>query len=1001
MSGLFGRPSNSMQQEVYTGMQVTTSLLGGSIPYVAGRTRVKMNLLWYGNWTSTASNSGGHKGGGSGGTKQYTYSAAFIAGLCVGPIQGTFNIWHDRMLLNGTSSANLTYENLALALGSSGQPVWGGFPAGTPTVQQIPYDHIAYVASSAYNFGSSASMPQLTFEVEGVVPGYSDVNSVFDADPSAVIPDYLLDSVHGALGNYPGTTLTIGSPDAPLTGATNSYQAYVMSMNLLTSPYEDTQRQSTDFLTEILDCTNSNVWLSCDTLKVIPYCDSAVSGTVAGTAFSYTPNLTPLYIFGDDDYCPHEGEPPVKLTRKPQSDSFNMLNVEYLDRSNYYNSASVPSSDLNDIAKYGPRLAPSKSWHQVTQATVARTAGQLWLQRQLYERNSYTIRVRRNYALAEGMDFIALNSTDPNLLLSGQLCQITEVETEDDDKGSHLVITAREIPGVTRTTAQYNWAGAQGYFANYAVDPGAVQTPSIFLMPAIPASISQGITVGIAVCGQTSNAAWLGCDVYCSVDGGTTYFFVGTAPEACRYGTLTASLAVGSDPDITNTLSAALANTNLQLSTAVTHAEADSAQTLMLVDSGSNAEVISYGTASLVSAGNYNLTYLRRQLYSSNNVLHSSGVRFVRLDGAIFQIGFDPGQAGQTVNFKFVSFNQYTRYGQQTLAGATAYSYTIPQTAGLQSSTNLAPRGTWISASATAGSYAAVNEQAIQKVGGTSVWTDCLAYTSIGFPTCNATGKPSSLTTHAMIGLSTTPTATINFNNNEFCWYNNAGTWNVEEGGSSVHSGPTALATDVVWVAWDGTNVKYFLNDPTTAAYTSLAPPAAGSLMYGYAPLNETGSGWNSARFNSGTVLAIYDVGQIGVNAATTVAETTSSNITINATVTTINSMSVGPFPVASTVVITVSGNVSGQNTSASVSVSPEFAYAINTAASLPAGHPFWDIYSIPPSTTVQQNLTYEKVFSLAANTTQTYYFVADSVSTFNNVLTSVSMTMKAEAIYR
>ena len=81
---------------------------------------------------------------------------------------------------------------------------------------------MAYVASSAYNLGSSGSMPNLTFEVEGVVPGYSDANSIFDADPSAVLPVYILDPVIGALANYPGTPLILGSSDAPLTGVTNS-----------------------------------------------------------------------------------------------------------------------------------------------------------------------------------------------------------------------------------------------------------------------------------------------------------------------------------------------------------------------------------------------------------------------------------------------------------------------------------------------------------------------------------------------------------------------------------------------------------------------------------------------------------------------------------------------------------------------------------------------------------------------------------------------------------
>lgn len=285
MSGMFGGSSNTQQQEIYAGIQVSSSILGQPLPYVAGRQRVPFNLAWYGNFQVLTSNSGGGKGGGGSSTKQYTYSAAFIAALCLGPITGIFQIWHDKAL------ETLTTENLAIAYGGAvfkgsiagttltvaapvqgfvtngvltgngvfvktfisgqlsgpaggagtysvshsqtialtamfaAQPNWSGYPSGTPTVQKIPYDHLAYVASSAYNLGSSAGMPDLTFEVEGIVPGFSDANGIFDADPSAVLPNYLLDGVVGALANYPGTPLVIGSSDAPLTGTTNSYQA--------------------------------------------------------------------------------------------------------------------------------------------------------------------------------------------------------------------------------------------------------------------------------------------------------------------------------------------------------------------------------------------------------------------------------------------------------------------------------------------------------------------------------------------------------------------------------------------------------------------------------------------------------------------------------------------------------------------------------------------------------------------------------------------------------
>lgn len=860
MSGLFGGGGgNSAQQEVYAGIQVSTSLYGNCIPYVAGRQRIPFNLLWFGNFTVTTSNSGGGKGGGGNSNKQYSYSAAFIAGLCIGPIQGITQVWHDKAI------ETLTFENLALseggasfigsittttltitkmlggfvavgatlanngvtsgttitALGSgaggtgtytvnhsqtvasgpmrSSQLPWSGYPSGTPTVQKITYDSQAYVASSSYNLGSSAAMPNLNFEVEGVVPGYSDANAIYDADPSAVMQDYLLDPVHGALAGYPGIPLVIGSSGAPLTGASNSYQAYVMSLGLLTSPFENTQRQATDFVQELLQCTNSDCRLSVGTLEILPYCDQTVSATVAGTAFSYTPNLTPEYQFTDDDYCPEKDEPPLKLTRTPQSDTSNMVNVEYLDRSNYYNEAPVTCSDQNDIALYGPRLASELSWHQITQSTVALQAGTLWLQKQLYERNSYTSRVRADYSLLEPGDYIAHN--DANMGLAGQVCQITQIE---DDADNFLTLTALELPGVTRTAAQYNWNAAAGYFANYAADPGVIQTPAIFVMPPIPAAISEGITIGLAACGQTSNGVWLGCDVYCSLDGGTTYDAVGTMPEACRYGTLTANIAAVADPDTTSTLSVALANTNLQISTAVTHAEADSVQTMVLVDTGTQAEVMSFGAAALASAGHYNLSYLRRGLYGSTDQAHTTSDLFVRLDGAIFQIALDPGYAGQTVYFKFVSFNLYKQYGNQTLASSTAYPYTIPSALPVSGTNMLIPRGTCaVSADGT---------NVYKQPNGSAAW-DSDAYSPQAFLNgCFVSFRIGQLTGQSAVGLSTNPTASTNFTTINFDINPSAGTVFIYEGATLALTGGSYGLNDAFEIRYDGVTVRYFQN---------------------------------------------------------------------------------------------------------------------------------------------------------------------------------------------
>jgi len=71
------------------------------------------------------------------------------------------------------------------------------------------------------------------------------------------------------------------------------------------------------------------------------------------------------------------------------------------------------------------------------------------------------------------------------------------------------------------------------------------------------------------------------------------------------------------------------------------------------------------------------------------------------------------------------------------------------------------------------------------------------------------------------------------------------------------------------------------------------------------------------------------------------------------------------------------------------------------TSGSYVGSHPFQDVTQIPPSTTVGVNFTYEQSFSLAANTSATYYFNAANVNTTNSVITVAALVMKTETIYR
>jgi len=676
---------------------------------------------------------------------------------------------------------------------------------------------MAYVATSAYDLGASPAMPNLNIETEGPIGGYSDAHGVYDCDLTAFLVDYLTHPVRGS--GFAGTIQT-------LTGTSNTVQAYCMSLGLLASPLEDTQRAATDAVKETLQIMNCECFVSVGQLNIKPLGDQPVSGTTPdGVNWSWTPDFTPVFELTDDDYCPQEGDAPVKLSQKRLNETHNSLNLTYSDRSNFYNQAPVNASLKDDIALTGQRQMTGVTLKQITSAQVALTVATLILRADRYETNTYEFRTDQSKSIAEPLDYIALNES--RLGLSGQVCRVLDV---DEDAEGYLTFRVLKIPGVIRTTAQYNWNAAAGYFANYATAPGSVLAPTIFQMPPIAQSLNEGITLGIAVAPSAASTFWLGCNVYMSIDGGSTYVLVGTINSPSKYGTTTASIAVGSaDPDITNTLAIALSDTNLQLSTAVTHAEADSMQTLVLVGTGSTAEVMSFGAASLISAGNYHLTYLHRGLYGSKNQAHASAVPFVRLDGNLFQIAIDPGFAGQTLKFKFTSFNLWGA-AVEDISTVTAYSYTVPSANVIGGELVLLPRG-------SAGHLIGKNRGSgiIYKVAGSATaWdTDAVSqqpYTQVSLSAQYATGT-------LLVGLEAS-TATVGNSSPDYGIICNSGSSvQISEFGT-VKATLSAPATgDLYNIVYDGFTIKYFVN-----GVLIWETPKAGLSLFAYVAFNTPGA---------------------------------------------------------------------------------------------------------------------------------------------------------------
>ena len=713
-----GGPSDSaMSQDnsVYNGLRVQTSTAGVVIPIVFGTNRISGNIIWTGDFTAIKVYSGGGgKGGGGNGTFTWNYTASFIDALCMGEIAGIGQIWLNKSVYSTSAVAGLT-----IYTGGSSQAAWGFLTTNHPA-QALPYITNAYACCSNYALGSSDSIPNFSFEVKGLnilggaqtisgemhsiptaspytinVAGFStftaDIGVVDtinglafakvgsnpgfgqysvsggtytfnmyngggsvkisytctnqDANPATIITQMLTNNIFGVLSTFPLST--------------TDYSNYCTANSFFLSSAFIDQKPIANHIQDVLDATNSTcIWHDCSTLLLVPYGDTSTTGN----GVTWTPSVTPLYDLTDDDFLGDNSEDPIKVNRKSPAQANNNVKVEFLDRSNSYNTGIAEALDQGSVDLYIKRTAPTSTMHHICNPAMAAHIAQLTMQRQLYVRNTYEFKLSAlKYGHLEPMDILTI--TDSGLGLSKYPVRITQI---DEDDQFDLDVTVEDFPLGVGHAALYSRQAGGGYATNYNVNPGNVNPPIIFNAPG--ALTTLGYEIWAAISGGVNFG---GCDIYISTDG-TTYTYNQRFYGTSRYGVLTAPLALGNDPDTVNTCSVDLTVSKGSL-TSGTQTDADNRVTLCLVDS----ELINYEVATLTAAYNYNLTtYLRRGSYGSVIAAHATNATFVRLDDQIAKIPFDPALLGQTMYVKFVAFNTFL-LGNQDISTVTAYPVVI------------------------------------------------------------------------------------------------------------------------------------------------------------------------------------------------------------------------------------------------------------------------------------------------------------------------------------
>lgn len=645
-------------------LRYNTSMAGQPLQIVWGTQRVGVNILEF--WGYQGSSAKGGKGSSSGSSgkgaskKQANYSVYVAMAICQGPISLTGSIHGSGGENEIFSNAGIAYGVSAVGLnfysGTDGQSPDPTFVSSDTNSPVVGYSGTGYVTGDPLQLGQSPSLPNISFEVTGFEVNETFNNFPNDCIPSDIIVDMLTNARYGAY--FPPANLDSGGTIADL-------GSYCIANSLAMSLLMDHCQPAARWVEEICQLTVAAPFWSGALLKIIPYSTTIASGN--GT--TWTPNLTPLYTVTDSDYIDWGGDSdPVIVTRSDPTQATNWFGQEYYDGYNYYNPNISYAFDQGAIDEYGLRNEPVGEAHSFTNSTSAQASAQLQLNRKQLIRNTFKFQLGWNYCLLDPMDIIEI--TDVNIGLNASPVRITGISENDNGE---LSFDAEELPGVNSTQPLYNTTTPGSAIPNFNITPPSVNTPVIFEPnPSLTGGLNE---VWIIATGMPPD--WGGAAIYVSISS-SAYQYIGTVYTGAPQGVLTAPLVAygGGNPDTANTLAVNLSESGGQLQT-VSSGAASAAATLCYVE----GELLSYETATLTSAENYNLTTLYRGLYGTTAGSHGTSSLFAYVGITNEPVGllkyvYSPSLIGQTIDFKLVSFNQFL--GEtQSLASVSPYTYTL------------------------------------------------------------------------------------------------------------------------------------------------------------------------------------------------------------------------------------------------------------------------------------------------------------------------------------
>lgn len=733
MSGLFGgAKTNAAQQPTYSGINVQTSVYGAVVPVVYGANRVAGNLIWYGDFTqlSGSGSKGGGKGGLGGGsgkaggnTSQNTYQAAVIVALGEGPISGLGNAWSDK---TETTPNAIGFGWLT---GTYPQSPWTYITSNHPG-QALGYPGIVEAVNPAIQLGSSAQLPNFTFEVRGRL--YATAPNGVDADPSQVAVDILTQPAYGA-GFPPSRVGTLSAQaevhaipgSGPYTVTVNLASAFAFNLavqdgngNLYTAVAANPGLGQYACAAGVYTfnagnagtavtigyaalgglstwqayCLASGLWISpvyssqqqtssiLDDLATYTNSEWVWSsgvltmvprGAVAVTAngYSYVPPAAPLFDLSDDDFLPN-----TNASGASSAANDDPVLLTRLRMSDQINDIKLEAGDRtnqynNAVVEVTDQAMIDRYGRRANQSQQAHLFADLNAANTAAQLQLQLQYIRNTYQFTLDQRYSVLDPMDVVTLTDAVLGleqQPVRITEITENDDGSLSVAAEEYPAGLGTAASYSFGTGS---AGYRASYNA--DPGNANAPIIfepPVEMPAGLEVWMMISG---GSLWGGAQVWISFDG-NSYTLAGSINGAAAMGVLTAPLPSGPAVDPTDVLAVDLTESGGTL-LSFTQTDAQALNSLCYVD----GELIAYATAQLTAASMYSLTYLVRGAYGTAIGAHAAGASFGFLDaGTIFKLSYTKDRIGQIFYVKLLSYNIWGG-GLQSLDNVSPTAYTI------------------------------------------------------------------------------------------------------------------------------------------------------------------------------------------------------------------------------------------------------------------------------------------------------------------------------------